>query len=135
MIDIVEQTLKTWRQSIFGYGSTDCLLSIGDYIASRGGKDIAVRFRGTYEDEAGARALVEAYGGPQGLINLTGLPEIEPSEAVRGDIVVLDTGQRGDDCFVGALCTGDGIAARLERGTIELNRRLITLTHAWTFPI
>ena len=132
MTDAVDQTLKAWRQSVFDYGETDCLLSIGDYIASRGGVDIASRFRGTYATERAAMALVEAHGGPQGLIDLTGLPRIvlEDDEPTRGDVVVMDTGTGPAGC-VGALCTGPGIAARLERGLIEVDRRFVRITHAW----
>jgi hypothetical protein len=129
-MDIVEQTLKQWRQTRFGYGTADCLLSIGDYIASRGGVDVSARFRGTYKTADQAMALVAAHGGPQGLIDITGLPRIDPTDAIRGDVVVVDTGT-GDDGHVGALCTGLGVAARLERGVIEVNRRLVMITHAW----
>lgn len=133
MTDHVDATLKLWRQSMFIYGRTDCLLSIADYLVTRGTVDIGVRFRGTYRDALGAMGHVDDYGGPQGLLDLFQLPRIDPCEAVRGDIVVLDSGTGPGGC-VGALCTGTGVAARLERGVIEVERRFTNLTHAWKVP-
>lgn len=129
MIDLIDHTLKAWRQSAFIWGETDCLLSVGDYIAAAGGRDVASRFRGTYTDEQGATALLEAHGGLAGMINLTGLPEIASSAAVRGDVVVFDP---GDGEHLAGLCTGPGIAARTIRRTCaEIDRRFVTIHNAW----
>jgi len=138
MNDIVDRTLKAWRQSVFQYGATDCLLSIGDYVFERcpNGPDVSAIYRGRYCDAAGAMAFVEAGGGPHGLLGQFGLEpvDLDAGEAPsRGDICVIDTGQ-GPDGLVGALCTGSGVAARLERGVIEVNIRFVALTHAWKVP-
>ncbi len=130
MSDIVDETLRYWRQTPFEYGQHDCLLSIGDYIAITGGVDISATFRGKYYSEQEARNFVHQHEGPQGLIDLTGLPQIDPCDAVRGDVVVLDTGT-GSDGSVGAICTGQGVAARLERGVIEIDLKYVKITHAW----
>ena len=130
MTDIVDQCLKYWRQTPFEYGQHDCLLSIGDYIVCAGGKDISIDFRSKYSTEAEAMQFVHDHQGPQGLIDLTGLPQIDPDEAVRGDVVVLDTGTGPNGC-VGAICTGQGVAARLERGVIEIDLKFVKITHAW----
>jgi len=129
-MDLVDRTLQLWRSTGFVWGTSDCLLSIGDYIAARDGLwNVADGFRGTYDSEAGALAHIERYGGVAGIIDLCGLQPLSPADARRGDVVILDTGEAS----VGALCTGPGIAARLERGAVEVNRRLVRLTHAWTF--
>lgn len=130
MTDIVDDTLKFWRRHPFVWGAADCLLSIGDYIAARGGHDVSALFRGTYDSEAGAMAHIERYGGVEGLIDLTGLVRIDPADAKRGDVMVLDTG----DVMVGALCTGSGVAARVDRGVVEVSRRLVTTPYAWRVP-
>lgn len=122
---IVTETLKMWRTTPFVWGARDCMLSIGDYIMLRTGIDAVTRFRGTYDDEAGALAHVAAYGGIAGLVDLTGLPRTETP--MRGDVVALCTGETQ----VGALCTGDTIAARLERGIVEINMRFVTIAAAW----
>ena len=132
MIDHVDRTLQLWRSTPFTWGSRDCMLSIGDYIASRGGVDVTGLFRGTYDGEAGALAYVASYGGCVGLIDLTGLPHV--ADPKRGDVVVFFTGETE----VGALCTGEGIAMRLERGVIELPKRLVSrsraIVQAWSVP-
>lgn len=125
MIDQVDITLRLWRSTPFIWGSADCLLSIGDHIARCGGVDVSSRFRGTYDTEAGALAHVERHGGVAALIDLTGLTQT--ACPVRGDVVALLTSEGA----VGALCTGEGIAARLERGVIEIERRFVRFSHAW----
>jgi hypothetical protein len=126
--DYVDQTLRLWRSTPFAYGDTDCMLSVGDYLASRGVLDVTGQFRGTYADEAGALAHVAARGGICGLVDMTGLPSTD--RPARGDVVCLDTGE----IEVGALCTGTGVAARLERGVIEVDLRLVKITKAWKVP-
>ncbi len=129
MTDLVDTTLRLWRQSPFVYGASDCLLSLGDYLVQMGAPDAGAMFRGTYDDEAGAMAHVDAYGGPDKLLDLFGFPRCDPATAERGDVVVLDPCDGG--ASLGALIVGDCVAARLERGVIEVRRRFVTLTHAW----
>lgn len=130
MTDAVGRTLALWRSTPFQWGQRDCMLSVGDYIASRGGKDVTGLFRGSYSDEAGALAHMAAYGGACGLVDLTGVRET--AEPRRGDVLVVDV---GDGQGVGALCTGDGVAMRLERGVIEVTTRFIHITKAWSCPL
>lgn len=125
MTDLLEQTIDQWRRGRHVWGESDCLLSVGDYIAAAGHKDVASLFRGTYYTEAGAMAHVDQNGGHVGLIDLTGLPRTDDPE--RGDVVVLDLGESE----VGALCSGDGFVVRLERGTVEINARFVTVVAAW----
>lgn len=128
MTDHIDTTLKSWRSSAFVYGDSDCMLSIGDYLASRGVLDVTGRFRGTYADEAGALAHVAACGGICGLVDLTGLDHTE--EPKRGDVMCWNIGH----VEVGALCTGDRIAARLERGVVEIDMRLAKIVQSWKVP-
>lgn len=131
MIDIVDHTLRLWRSTPFIWGDSDCMLSIGDYVALRGAVDVTARFRGTYADEAGALAHMDACGGMAGFAAQAGLTPV--AAPCRGDVVALAPG--GDERHVGALCTGDGIAARLERGVIEVNARLVRILGAWACPL
>lgn len=107
------------------------MLSIGDYLASRGAVDVTGRFRGTYSDEAGARALMAEFGGMPGFMALVGVIPVDRPQ--RGDVVALAPGEGVE--HVGALCTGDGIAARLERGVIEVSGRLVRIDGAWSCPL
>lgn len=126
MTDIVDDTLAQWRRGGHVWGESDCLLSIGDYLAQRGHLDVAARFRGTYDDEVGAMRHVDEYGGHAGLIDLVGIPYTDDPQ--RGDVAVIDLGETE----VGALCTGEGFAIRLERGTVEINRRFVRVLTAWS---
>jgi hypothetical protein len=132
-MDIVDQTLRMWRQNPFVWGDQDCMLSIGDYIARRGGLDVTGRFRGTYDSVTGAARHMRECGGVRGLIRLTTILEVaEPPE--RGDVVALCA----PDCLggqIGAICTGQGIAARLERGVGEIEVRLAQLAGVWRCPL
>lgn len=135
MTDRVDDTLKAWRRTAFDYGEADCLLSIGDYLKDAAGLPNVDDWRGTYHTETEALALIEAHGGADAIIRQVGLPEIEPSDAQRGDIVVIDAlTNEGPGSTIGALCTGPGVAARLERGVIEIDRRRVRITHAWRVP-
>lgn len=127
MIDQVDRTLAYWRSRPFAWGQTDCMLSIGDYLASCGAQDVTGLFRGLYSTEAEALAHMVAHGGVRGLVELTGAVAVPTDAVARGDVVALDTGE----VEVGALCTGSGIAARLHRGIVEVDRRLVRLAGAW----
>lgn len=133
MTDLVDSTLRLWRSQPFQYGGTvphvpgvgDCMLSIGEYLASCGLTDVTGMFRGRYNDEAGALAQMTAYGGAVGLVDMTGA--IRTDAPVRGDVVVIDTGQ----VDIGTLCTGDRIAARLDRGVVEIPLRFVRVVQSW----
>lgn len=130
MTDAVDQTLALWRRTTFEWGARDCMLSIGDYIAARGGQDVTGRYRGTYGDEAGAMAHMAAAGGATGLVDATGLRECL-ERPCRGDVVVIDISGDG----IGALCTGDSVAVRLERGVAEISLRFVRIVKAWQCPL
>lgn len=127
MTDIVDHTLKLWRQTPFVYGQNDCLLSIADYAVLLGYKDVTQQFRGTYHDEEGARAVIAANGGQAALVDLIGMPRCDVEDIKRGDVVLWNTG----DDLIGAICTGDGVAGRSKRTTFELAKRLVIIDTAW----
>jgi hypothetical protein len=130
MIDIVDETLQAWRSGALIYGESDCMLSIGDYIARRGGKDVTGDFRGRYDTRAGALAQMAAWGGAAGLINATGIERIDGAPK-RGDVVTVQC--EGES--IGAICTGDAIAARLERGMVEVGLRFVRIEGVWRCPL
>ena len=122
MSDLVGRTLAEWRRGGFVWGQTDCLLSIGDYLTVAGYRDVPPMFRGTYDTEAGAMAHLDAHGGAEGLIDLTGVPRASDGPQ-RGDVGLVQG--------IGALCTGDGFALRLERGVVEVDTRFARPTVIW----
>lgn len=125
---MIEETIKQWRQSRFEYGQTDCLLSVGAYLVAQGGRDVLDQFRGTYDTQEQALALMAAHGGPQGLLDLSGFPRIDPAEVSRGDAVVV---RLNDGDGIGGICTGPGVVVRGERSVIELPLKRIDVIFAW----
>jgi hypothetical protein len=125
-MDLVDQTLQEWRAGEFVYGQTDCMLSIGRYLAAAGARDSVPFFVGQYDDHRGALAMMASHGGVAGLIAATGAILVE-GEPQRGDVIEL---AHGDDT-VGALCTGGMVAVRLDRGVVEVALRLVKWRGVW----
>jgi hypothetical protein len=132
-MDIVDETLRRWRQKPFKWGQDDCMLSVGDYIALRGGLDVTGRYRGTYSTVTGAMRHVRRAGGIPALIDLTGIPAVT-GEPQRGDVVALCARDCEGD-MIGAICTGSGIAARMVDGVAEVETRLVRLAGVWRCPL
>ncbi|SNT19382.1 DUF6950 family protein [Sphingopyxis indica] len=129
-MDVVDETLREWRAGTFVYGQSDCMLSIGRYLALTGHADVTGRFVGRYDTHEGAQAMMEAHGGVPGLMALAGALAKDGTPA-RGDVIEVSYQRGGRDCGIGALCTGDSVALRLERGMIELRMGLIQCRGVW----
>lgn len=123
----LDELLKEWRRTGFEWGNRDCLLSVGDYIAANGGKDIASLFRGRYSTEGEAIRLMNEAGGPDALIDQTGISRTDAPQA--GDVVLANIA-RG----IAGVHTGNGVAFRLERGMAEINLRFVKIVAAWRIP-
>lgn len=125
-MDIVDTTLREWRQAAFVYGQSDCMLSIGRYLALTGHKDITAQFLGRYSTAEGAEKQMEAHGGIAGLMAMMGAVEKLDAPA-RGD--VLEVAYEGGS--IGGLCTGDCAAVRLDRGVAELSLKFVRVLGVW----
>lgn len=126
-MDIVDETMRAWRREPHKYGESDCVLSAAAYFVRLGAADRMPAFTGTYSDNDEAMVILAEYGGMERMMEfIGGTPINGPPE--RGDIIglVADT-----DYVIPALCTGDGVAARLERGVIEVNLRFIQWRGVW----
>lgn len=64
----VDDTRAKWRRTPFVWGETDCIMSMCNHVRDMTGRDPAAPWRGTYNDEAGARAIYEPLGGPFALV-------------------------------------------------------------------
>jgi hypothetical protein len=127
---MVDETLREWRAGAFIYGQSDCMLSIGRYLARAGHEDVTGRFLGADDDAAGARAVMVENGGVAGLVALTGAqPRIGAPK--RGDVVEVLYEDGGETCGVGGICTGDAVAVRLERGTVEMSLKFVRIGGVW----
>lgn len=125
MTDIVELTVRKWRQSQLIWGQSDCMLSIADYLVSCGYDDYGTPFRGTYNDEDGARRMIADAGGELEIMRRPGL--ITTLKPQRGDIMLIELSL----AKVAALCTGNAVAMRLNRGVCECDIRFIKFIEAW----
>lgn len=130
MTDIVYETLREWRSSAFVYGQTDCMLSIGRYLARTGHQDVTGRFSGRYHDQAGALAQMLDHGGVPGLMAMAGAMPLAGKPA-RGDVIEVMYEDEASLCSIGGLCTGDAVALRLERGMVEASLRFIRYRGVW----
>lgn len=125
-MDLVDQTLREWRAGEFVYGQTDCMLSIGRYLAAAGAVDTTAMFIGRYADHVGALDMMASHGGTTGLIQATGAMLVD-DEPRRGDVLELI---HGEDT-IGGLCTGGMVAVRLDRGIVEVALRLVKWRGVW----
>lgn len=126
---ILTATLRDWRRSRFVWGVSDCMLSAADYAGRLTGTDPGAAYRGTYDDEPGALAHVEAAGGGAAILGrvMTGAGLSPVTDHLRGDVVCAQI----SIAQVGGICLGDFCAFRMERGVIELRTRLLTIVGAW----
>jgi len=125
MIDQVSKTLSKWRQTVFGFcNENDCMLSLADYLIDCGYSDFGKPFRNTFNDEKGANDQIEKYGGVCKIVDTTGL---KPSKnPVRGDLILV-----GIPSEIVGICTGDSVAFRTERGTIEIKLKFVKIIKSW----
>jgi len=126
-MDIVDETLRQWRRHPHQYGVNDCVLSAAAYFVSVGAASAMPTFAGTYCDNDEAMILLAELGGMETTMELVGGTPVE-GEPQRGDIVGL---LADADYVIPALCTGDRIVVRLERGTIEVPLKLVQWRGVW----
>lgn len=126
-MDAVDATLREWRQHPHQYGVNDCVLSAAAYFIRIGAAKAMPTFMGTYSDSDQAMAVMAAHGGMERLMEIVGGNPVD-DEPKRGDII----GLLADAPYViPALCTGDSVATRLERGVIEVRLRFVSWRGVW----
>lgn len=93
----------------YAWGTHDCALFAAGAIEVITGQDIASEWRG-YEDEAGAHEALDRLGcdSVADLPERFGLEPCSPSEARRGDVVLVEAGEQGAFLAIcdGATCIG-----------------------------
>lgn len=92
--------VKGWEQRLYkvtagalavphAWGTHDCVTFAADVIDALTGYDPMIGLRGTYDGPVGAaRVMREQGAGNVGDLAALYLPEIEPGQARRGDIIV-----------------------------------------------
>lgn len=129
-MDIVDETLCEWRRGAFVYGQTDCMLSIGRYLARTGHLDVTPQFVGRYDTHEGALSQMLDHGGIPGLMALAGA-RVLYGPPNRGDVLEVLYLDDEEVCTIGGLCTGDAVAMRMERGVVEWTLRHVKYRGAW----
>lgn len=94
--------LKGWEQALarttraamtrpHTWGTHDCAMFAAACVKAITGQDFAAEFVGRYSDEEGARKMLASLGCMDvGDLASRFLPEIEPHEARRGDVVMIE---------------------------------------------
>jgi hypothetical protein len=126
----IDETLKEWRRSSFAWGKTDCLLSVADYLSDHAligekARLIAAEYRNQYSNEADGLERMTRDGGPEAIIDRSGLPRTDNPR--RGDVVVIDVA-----AGIAGVHTGHSVVIRRERGVAEINLKLIKIKSAWS---
>lgn len=116
LIDLID-IKREWRTTKFVWGSSDCIISVCDYIFDRTGIDPAAPWRGAYDDEAGAEAICAQYGGALGLFRAgMALSGLNVGERAVGRPVIAD--MMGKE--IAGIDTGKRVLMRMDgRGLVE----------------
>jgi len=123
---LVEMTASKLRTP-WAWGVHDCVIFAADCILAMTGEDLAEDFRGRYDNESEAWATLASIGhNDLGSLVASRLPDIEPRDAGRGDVVLM-AGEQGD--FI-AICDGrTAVGPKAPRG-INHNP-MVAATRAW----
>lgn len=126
-MDLVDETLSDWRRHPHQYGVNDCVLSAAAYFMAMGLRDEMPWFAGTYDDNDSAMVVLAELGGMERAMEIVGGTLVEGAPH-RGDFI----GLMGEtDYVIPGLCTGDAVAARLERGVIEVKLKFMMWQGVW----
>lgn len=85
---LLAQEIDRARAATFAWGVHDCCLWAADVVKALTGVDHAADLRGTYSDEAGARARIEALGGLEAFVGSRLGAPIALGHVWRGDVVL-----------------------------------------------
>lgn len=126
-MDAVDETLRDWRRHPHRYGVNDCVLSAAAHFVRIGAAAEMPWFAGTYDDNDSAMAVLAELGGMARAMEIAGGTPVE-GEPERGDFIGLIADA---DYVIPALCTGDSVAARLERGVVEMRLKFVRWRGVW----
>lgn len=101
----------------------DCVLGmVFPAILAMTGTDMGAEFRGRYDSEAGAAALIAELGHANlGDALAARLPEIHPSQAHIGDVAMVPTGGGGLFPEASGIVNGDRIMVLAPNGIASVN--------------
>lgn len=120
-MDTLSRFIRAEACRPFGWGGADCILFGADWLMIRLGLDPAARFRGAYQDEAGAARIIAGAGGFEALMrtalaSIGVAPPVAGTHGVRGDVGLIRVLGPNGPTDVCGVCTGRRWAARARRG-------------------
>lgn len=134
MAAALERYLRATASRPFGFGTSDCVLFIADWIVARRGVDLMAGYRGRYDSLLAAEALVRAEGGHGGLPRAVGralrraeLPRTRNPQPGDVGMVVL-----GGGLATCAIATRRGWALRMDDGLASLPPSKLRVVAAWS---
>ena len=111
------------RDEPFSWGEHDCCQFAAKAVEAITGENPAARW--VYDSSQGAKELLDANGGVEGLVTQALGAPVHPSRMQRGDVVLADL----DNGPTAGVCTGNAIAFPASVGVLFLQRSLARL--AW----
>lgn len=106
--------VRARRRMPFAWGSNDCSTLAADWVLEATGTDPLYGMRGGWSDARQAMARIAEMGGlRQAATDLLG-PEIAPSLAQRGDVVLIVVGDRETL----AVCVGEHALGAADAGAL-----------------
>jgi hypothetical protein len=112
----LKRFLRDIARRPFIWGVSDCELTLADWVLAVEGWDPAADLRGTYDDEAGAAAVMAEAGGAVAMISRQ-LRRPPCTDVRSGDIGLIEVMGAGGTQIVGAICIRpDRWAAKSPRG-------------------
>ncbi|WP_425374178.1 DUF6950 family protein [Neorhizobium lilium] len=119
--DLLDGYLAAEREKPFawGVGNGDCLLFVAGWGLVLNGVDFAAHLRGTYSDEAGARAAIETEGGAISYFDKVAGQRRQGGSFFRGDIGLVSF----NGWHLGMICTGSLWVAKTGEGGLRYLRR------------
>ncbi|ATA23545.1 hypothetical protein BIY26_09550 [Brenneria goodwinii] len=119
LIDVIRAAEKR----PFSWGKNDCLLFAADCVAAMCGQDFAAQYRGTYDNEVGAKkVLLKTHGTLEKAIGSC-LTEVPVKQAQRGDVAIINN--NGSRC-AGIVWIG-GVFAMGINGVVLMRERPLSV--------
>lgn len=128
--ELLAEALAARAEFPFAWGTHDCCTLAADMVQVMTGVDPIAAWRGSYQDEAGAEALLNEAGGLAALAERVareaGLGQCHPGFAQRGDVALVEHG----NALALGVVAGDAVAVAGPEGTTFLPRE--TIRAAWS---
>ena len=124
--------LSAKSRAPLAWGRDDCLMDVADWALALTGVDPAAPWRGTYDDESGADAILAAHGGLVGLLDygLVAAGWRRTCAPQPGDIGAIDVRTDRGPALTGAIRCGGRWACRGLKGRALIRAGAVA---AWTW--